>query len=380
MLRTFSEGSIGSIPSGYAAEVVISVLLTLLLLRFLKPMARRLGLVDRPGGRKDHIRPTPTIGGVAMAVAAILAIFIAGDASQAFIAFAVGAVALIGIGWLDDIYDVRWQWRVLAEMTAALIIIYWGEVRVDYVGRLFGGGGVDLGVLAVPFSMFATVGAINAINMCDGSDGLAGCLCLAALMMLTAAALYTGNAALFADLLPFIAAIAIFLTFNLRMLGRRRAGVFMGNAGSAFLGLVIAWAAFRLTQNSDHPVSPVLAPWLVAPPLVDCLTLIVRRIRQGRSPFSADHDHMHHLLLEAGFTPTQIALGLAGASCALGGLAAWVLQTVIGTEVHLVLGFIALTLGYYWLTARRARAVDVFTRLHEFLRSRLRFLVKRETG
>ena len=105
-------------------------------------------------------------------------------------------------------------------------------------------------------------------------------------------------------------ALAAFLAWNVRLPWRPRAKVFLGNAGSALLGLVIAWSAFRLTQNPGHPVNPVLALWLLPVPVMDCLVLIVRRLQAGRSPFSAGRDHIHHLMQEAGFGPTRAALWL----------------------------------------------------------------------
>lgn len=342
---------------------LMSAMLTGALLWMLQPVAHRFGLVDHPRGRKDHAFPTPITGGVSIAIAVLATLFLVGDASPALAAFAASASLLIVVGLVDDAVDLRWWWRILSQIAAALIMVYWGGVKVEYIGQLFTDTPLVLGAWSVPFTVFATVGIINAVNMADGSDGLAGSLCLVALLMLGMAALYAGNDALFSLLLPVGAAIAAFLGFNMRLPWQRRARVFLSNAGSTFLGFTIAWMAFRLTQNGNHPVSPVLAPWLLAPPVIDCLVLIVRRIKLGRSPFHADRDHMHHLLLDAGFKPTQIALGLAGLSLTLGLAAALVLKTDMGTETHLAVAFVLLTGGYYWLTSRRPRAVAIFSRL-----------------
>lgn len=338
-------------------------MLTGLLVWMLHPFAHRHGLLDRPAGRKDHAYPTPITGGLAIAAAVFVTLFAVNEYSAMFAAFTAASMLLIVVGLLDDAYDLRWWWRIMSQIAAGLIMVYWGGVRVDYVGPIFTDTPIILGVWAVPFTLFATVGLINAVNMCDGADGVAGSLCLAALLMLAAAALYAGNNQLFAWLLPIISAIAVFLVFNMRFPWQRRAKVFLGNAGSAFLGFTVAWVAFRLTQNTSHPVSPVLAPWLLAAPLIDCLVLIARRLKLGRSPFNADRDHLHHLLLDAGLKPTQVAVGLALLSLFMGLTAALVLRTNLGNETHLVIGFIALAVGYYWLTSRRPRAVKTFKRL-----------------
>lgn len=349
--------------------ILVAATMTLMLVLALLPLASRLRLLDepdQPGGRKLHARPTPTIGGLAMflGVCAAMPLLVPSQEYQAFMA---AGLLLIGVGLLDDAYDVSWYWRILAQTIAVLIMIYWGGVRVEYVGLVFSTTPLELGPWAVPFTVIGALGVINAFNMCDGVDGLAGSLCLAALGMFAIAALYAGNVALFSGLLPILAVVGVFLLYNMRFPWQSRARVFMGNAGSAFLGLAMAWAAIRLTQNAAHPVSPALAPWLLAPPLIDCLVLTVRRIKLGRSPFHADRDHMHHLLLDAGFSPTRVAIGLTALSCALALAAALVLRTNAGTETHLVIAFAALTLGYYWLTARRVRAIRAFSRLREAL-------------
>jgi len=351
----------------YLIAIAMSSLLTCLLVWLLHPFAHRHGLLDLPNGRKDHAYPTPVTGGLAIAVAVFATLFTLNEYSAMLAAFAAASMLLIVVGLLDDAYDLRWWWRMMSQVAAGLIMVYWGGVRVEYVGPIFTDAPIDLGVWAVPFTLAATVGLINAVNMSDGADGLAGSLGLVALLMLGAASLYAGNEHLFASLLPIISAVAVFLVFNMRFPWQRRAKVFLGNAGSAFLGFTIAWVAFRLTQNTAHPVSPVLAPWLLAPPLIDCLVLIVRRLKLGRSPFRGDRDHAHHLLLDAGFNPTQVALGLAVLSLLLGSIAALVLQTNIGNETHLLIGFGGLTAGYYWLTSQRCRAVRTFTRLRVLL-------------
>jgi UDP-GlcNAc:undecaprenyl-phosphate GlcNAc-1-phosphate transferase len=157
--------------------------------------------------------------------------------------------------------------------------------------------------------------------------------------------------------------VAGFLAFNLRTPWRKRASVFLGNSGSAYLGLVIAWASFRLTQNPVYPVTPVLAPFLIAPPVIDCLTLIARRIAYRRSPFAADRTHVHHLMLEGGFTPTGVVLTLSALSFSLGLGAALALLADVPIPLFLV-AFIAAIGGWYALSAKHERAVAVFAALH----------------
>lgn len=349
---------------------LITAALTAYALLLLRHYAQRLGLVDRPQGRKMHRRPTPAIGGLAMAFAvAAVAWMRSTDVSDAVFGYLLAAGIVLAVGVLDDIYDVKWWCRLAAQCTAALIMIHVGGIRIEQLGGAFGYGGIALDSLSVPLTVIATVGVINALNMADGSDGLAGALAMAALTMLGAAAFHIGNLRLFELLVPFLGALFAFLWFNTRLPWQPRAQVFMGNAGSAFLGFTILFVALRLTQNPHNPVSPTLAPWLLAPPIIDCLTLIVRRIRMGRSPFHADRGHMHHLLQDAGFSAGQITMLLAGLSLCLGLAAAAALKIQL-PEYWLTIAFVALTVGYYGLTSKRERALGLLRRLHRVLHGR----------
>ena len=345
-------------PTSAVAAFVLAALLPW----WLEPAARRLDLMDYPKGRKDHERPTPVTGGLAMAIASILAYWAAPNLTPSIQAFCIAAVLLVAVGLWDDKHDLRWYWRVLAQVLAALVVIFWGGVRVEQLGPLFGLGQTSLGFLSVPFTVFAMVGIINAMNMIDGADGLAGMLGLAALAMLCAASVYAGNLMLAERVAVLCGALAGFLVWNLRFPWRPRARVFMGNAGSGFLGLVIAWVSFRLTQNDGHPVNPVLALWLLPIPVMDTLVLIVRRLQEGRSPFAAGRDHIHHMMQDAGFGPTRAAFWLTVFSLACGLVVGQAMRLDVPNPL-LLAAYIALCVGWYLLTRDRARAVAFFRRL-----------------
>lgn len=337
--------------------------LTFVIQWLLMPVAHRWNLLDFPNGRKDHAHPTPITGGIAMAIGILVTAWATLDHVGApLLAFTLGSALLIVVGLLDDKYDLPWAVRICAQVAAALIMVYVGDVRVQHLGPVFGLGDVSLDWLAVPMTVFATVGLINAINMIDGADGLAGSLVLTALVMLAAACLYSGNTVMFERVVILVGAVAAFLWFNLRFPWRPRAKLFMGNAGSAFLGFCIAWVAFRLTQNPGHPVSPVLALWLLPVPVIDCLVLMARRLRAGHSPFKADHNHVHHLLRAGGFSPMHKAVFLSLFSGLCGLVAGQALRLDV-PEPLLLLAFIGLCVGWYWLTSRRDRVIDTIARV-----------------
>jgi UDP-GlcNAc:undecaprenyl-phosphate GlcNAc-1-phosphate transferase len=343
-----------------AERGLAAAVLTFLMLWLLQPLARRWQLMDVPSGRKDHAHPTPIIGGLAMAIGIMVTGWsLLPSPGTPFLAFSLGSSLLILVGLLDDKHDLPWWLRICAQVTAALLMIYVGGVRVEHIGPLFGLGDTSLGFLAVPFTVFATVGVINAINMSDGADGMAGSLVLTAVVMLGAAAWYSGNDVMAQRVVILAGAVAAFLWSNMRFPWRARAHVFMGNAGSAFLGYAVVWIAFRLTQNPGHPVSPVLALWLLPVPVIDCLVVMTRRVRMGRSPFKADHNHIHHILRASGFQPMKKALVLSFFSAVCGLLVGQALRLDIPEP--LLLGvFVALCGAWYWLTSRRERAVRFF--------------------
>lgn len=338
-----------------------------LLIWLLKPVAFHYGLLDCPKGRKAHAAPTPVTGGLAMTLAVVAGGAVAiRTASPELTYLILGMALLLAVGLLDDLRDLRWWWRILAQVVAALGLYYGGGVRVEQLGGVFGFPELTLGPLSLPLTVIATVGLINAINLVDGVDGLAGTLVLAALLMLTAAALYAGNGELAGETLILGGAVVGFLAWNFRIPGRSRAAAFMGNSGSALLGLAIAWVCFRLTQNPGHPVSPVLALWLLPVPVMDCLVLIVRRLREGRSPFSAGCDHIHHCMRDAGWGPMGICVVLGGFSL-LCGLAAGQAMRLDIPNPLILLAWIGMVVGWYALSVRRTRALVLFKALRRLL-------------
>ncbi|WP_324307116.1 MraY family glycosyltransferase [Thermomonas sp.] len=342
---------------------VMSLLVTTLVLWVLQPLARRLNLLDHPYGRKDHANPTPVTGGVAIFIGCAVAFVWSQTSTPSTQAFLAAAGVVVAMGVYDDMRDMRWYTRILIQAFAALIIIFWGGVRVEQLGPAFGLESLPLGWLSVPFTVFATIGIINAMNMIDGADGQAGLLGLAALVMLLAASVYAGNIVLASRLSVLCGALAAFLAWNMRLPWRPRAKVFLGNAGSALLGLIIAWVSFRLTQNPGHPVNPVLALWLLPVPIMDCLVVSVRRLREGRSPFAAGRDHIHHILQDAGFGPTRAAVHLTWFSFICGMSVALLIRTHKVPYPVLLLGFFVLCMAWYGLSYDRPRAVALLHRL-----------------
>jgi UDP-GlcNAc:undecaprenyl-phosphate GlcNAc-1-phosphate transferase len=347
---------------------ILSFLVSAGTIAALLPLARRLNWVDHPNHRKNHDAPTPVIGGLGVFVGIAVPVFMVNGLNNYAIGWFTGALLLVIVGLIDDRIDVRWYVRLAVQILAALCLIYIADTRAAHLGPLFGLPDVETGWLSVPLSVFAIVGLINALNMADGIDGLVGSLVVASMLMFISAGIYSGIPEITFRLMWVAGAVMGFLWFNLRFGKQTRARVFLGDTGSALLGYTIAYIAFRLTQNPVHPITPILAPYLIAVPIIDCVVLMVRRWRQGGSPVQADRNHIHHLLLDAGFSVNQAVRFLLLLSFMIGlEAAAWLTLDVPYEKAVLLLNFILMTLVWYALSRDRARIVAQLTRLHRFL-------------
>src|SRR5690606_5570336 len=166
------------------AYLALPLIITILLMFTLRPAARRLGLIDRPGGRKMHVGEVPVVGGLAMAGGLMASSIYSHEALAQFSYFAVALGVLVVVGALDDRYDLPALARFLAQVCAALLMVGGAGVTAHDIGYVFFGGLVELGWFSIPFSLAIVLTAINAFNMIDGSAGLAGIQALVALAFL----------------------------------------------------------------------------------------------------------------------------------------------------------------------------------------------------
>lgn len=315
--------------------------------------ARILGWVDRPDARKHHRDPIPMVGGVAMYAAFCASVPLLAEQPRASFALLASMTLLTLVGLYDDLFSLRPTLRFVFQIGAILLMALVGNVTLTSLGNLFGWGNVLLGDFTIPFTIFAVVGVINAFNMIDGLDGLAGGLALLATLCLIVLNLLapTAGSATIGALSVLALSIAGFLCFNLRHPWRTRASVFMGDAGSTMLGFTLGWFLVHLSQGPEAVMAPVTAIWIVALPLMDAVAVMARRIRAGRSPFAADRQHLHHLLLGLGLTDGRVCAILltAAALAAAGGVLAWWLGIPEHWQFYSFLAAFAL---YYRFTTR----------------------------
>jgi UDP-GlcNAc:undecaprenyl-phosphate GlcNAc-1-phosphate transferase len=336
-----------------ALQMTLSALVSAAMLSILFPRAASLGLVDHPTGeRKHHDAPVPVIGGVAIFSAILLVSLVAWPISKPLAFGLAGAAVLVFVGIIDDQRGLRASVRFAAQAAAVSLLSLGGGVKLTSLGDLLGFGPIDLGVLSIPVTVFAMVGIINAFNMIDGIDGLAGGLTLIAILGLLLLAPSIGP--------PQV----LLLIDNLQLLACRRRRVFLGDSGSMLLGYLVVWGLVD-AATTDHGITPVTALWLVALPLMDTLRVILRRVRRGRSPFAADSGHLHHMLSSVlGSTRWALVVMLAlGSGLAAAGIVAHeygLQERIIFVAAILVfLSYIVLThLARRWAEQIAARSAD----------------------
>lgn len=343
-------------------KYLLVLLATAVLIKAFSAPAVRIGLVDHPGGRKRHEGAVPLIGGPAILAGFAFGALILLDSLHVHRALfaALGLLAIVGI--LDDLHDLSPSRKFLAQVVAALFMTSWGGVSILQLGDLVGFGPVALRGWSIPFTVVCVLGIINAINMADGIDGLAGGLAMVGVIFLGVAGVLTGQETQARLLFVMAAAIGGFLIFNLRLPWQLRAKVFMGDSGSMILGLFLTWFSISLTQHGTEALPPVVAVWFLAVPILDMGLVTIRRLSKGLSPFRARRDHLHHVLLLAGHSPARTVhlMLLVAILLALVGFAAWRMNV---PDSVLFWAFMALFAVYYGLSLRAWRLVRLLRKL-----------------
>ena len=294
--------------------MLVAFVTTVALMLALHPIAHRIGLVDQPGGRKQHSETIPIIGGLAMFVGIVSGIVVLGILDDALVGLVTACILLVGIGVIDDRYEVSSVPRMAVQLAAILIMTNSFGLSLSSLGDPFGFGEILLGPFSLIVTIMVAITVINAYNLVDGVDGLAGILTLIALF---AVGIVGGPAAISTHVALIVAMSVIgFLIFNFPVIANRPIRSFMGDAGSTLLGFVVFWVTLGISQGDGAIISPVLGLWFASIPVYDSLTCFVRRIAAGKSPFAPGRDHFHHTLLRGGFGTRQKLAILGGLQAA----------------------------------------------------------------
>jgi len=267
-------------------EFVLIFILSFVLVRAVRTHGLRFGLVDVPNGRSTHVKHTPRGAGIGFFLAVVLVFpFFHTDVLLAYPWTFVAIFLIFIIGVLDDHRDASPNTKFFVIILAT-VFLYLDHIFIDKLGTFFGFP-LSLGWLSLPFTVFAVVGFTNALNLIDGLDGLAATVSI----VILGAFFWVGyeHHDMFMMVLSgaFISTLLAFLVYNWHP-----ASIFMGDSGSLMLGFVIAMLAIK--SLAYLPAVSIL--FIAAIPVLDTVIVMVRRKINGRSMFSADRCHVHHIL------------------------------------------------------------------------------------
>ncbi len=313
--------------------------------------AHKLKLFDQPdNARKVHSDPKPLVGGLGI-VAGVLVTMLLFFPVVKYISFMFSILLILGIGVLDDRYDISFKVRFLAQIAATAITMnYFRGMQLNSFGDLFGFGAVETGLLAVPLTIFCVLGVINAVNMIDGLDGLAGTISLIAFSGFAFLAWLNGMPSFTLLGLAFAGALAAFLKFNWYP-----SKLFMGDAGSMTLGFVLAFFSIEITQHPQGQVPPMAALLILAVPITDTLVVMTRRMMNRKSPFEPDRTHMHHTLLAMNFKHSGVTVIMGSISLFFTLVALF--STMMHVPEYVLFGFYACWFLLFWYSSSPEKGI-----------------------
>ncbi len=321
---------------------LVSFAFGLLALPIVIRIAKAKGLVVRPNKRMSHTGEVPNIGGLGIYFSVMLS-YLLFDYDQ--IAhnqfFMIGVALIMAIGFIDDILVLTPLAKLTGETLAGIALIGFGDLRLTHLHGIFGIG--EIGVVpSYLLSLFVLIGIINAINLIDGVDGLASGLGMLYCLFFAVYFHLVGSTSWSVLAICMIGALAVFFIYN--VFGHK-GKIFMGDSGSLLLGYLITAFVFRFCeQNAYHVVpeiyhmsaAPAVAICVLTVPIFDTLRVSITRIKQHRSPFKPDKNHIHHLLLRTGLNHIQTTCVLLTVSLFFIGLAIlgrnWNIWVLLGTD------------------------------------------------
>ena len=286
---------------------ITAFIISLVLTPIIRDIFHAYNVVDRPGFRKLHAYPIPRLGGIAIAVAYVIALirvlgstgvsdvsneaFSSDDALLWKLLPSAGVILLTGI--LDDFFNLTAIYKLVGQL-AAFAVAFWAGLRIETIA------GVALPMaVSLPVTVFWLLLSTNAFNLIDGLDGLCAVMGCTGTAALFAAASIQGNVPLQQATLPLIGALLGFLFYNFS-----RATMFLGDSGALLIGYLVGCYGIMYTERATA-LGALVPLMVISVPLMDLSLSVVRRFMTNRPIFAADQGHIHHRLLDSGFTPRR---------------------------------------------------------------------------
>lgn len=277
---------------------IVAFLITFTATPIVKFLAYRCGAIDVPkDDRRVHKKPIPRLGGLAIFYGFIVSVFCFADINTEFRGILIGASIIVILGIFDDILDINALAKLIVQIIAALIVVYHG-VKIDILRNPFSDGGYfNFGFFSYIITVLWIVGITNAVNFMDGLDGLAVGISSITAVTLVTISLLVGAYEIAVFALALAGSGFGFLPFNFYP-----AKIFMGDTGSTFLGFMLACLSILGLFKLYAAISFAIPVIILGLPIFDTGFAIMRRIFKGQSPMLPDRGHLHHMLIDLGFT------------------------------------------------------------------------------
>lgn len=324
----------------YILPFIIGLIATLIITPFVKKLAFRMGAVDTPNERKVHTNIMPRLGGLAIYLGVVASVWWMVDDYKEIAAIMVAATIVVITGVIDDRVELKPIYKLLGQVIAAVIVIYFG-VQMEFIHLPFSGSDTfDFGVLTIPISIIWIVGVTNSINLMDGLDGLASGVTAIATATMLILAIMMGNVPVILLASALLGSLIGFLFFNFHP-----AKIFMGDSGSLFLGFMMAVLSLLGFKQATF-ASLILPILILGVPLSDTIFAILRRLANNRPISSPDKQHLHHCLINMGLSHRTTVLVIYGISAFFGASAILLSRVTLWVEIIvLALLVLILTLG-----------------------------------
>jgi UDP-GlcNAc:undecaprenyl-phosphate/decaprenyl-phosphate GlcNAc-1-phosphate transferase len=282
-----------------------SLVICMALIPVLMATAGRLQFVDLPGDRKIHHAPMAKVGGIAFAAGTFVAMLLWAPKDPIVTSGLIGGAVILLFGAWDDRVGLGYKAKFLGQLIAAAVVVWIGGVHLTSLPFM---GETPLPLwIAAPVTLFLLVAVTNALNLADGLDGLAGGLSLLSFGGMTFLAYLAGDWVVMSMMVAVLGGLLGFLRFN-----TYPASIFMGDAGSQFLGFYLGLCAIVLTDPARGPYSPALISLIWGLPILDTAGVMIQRLVERRSPFVADKNHLHHKLLGFGLSHREAVMMIYG--------------------------------------------------------------------
>ncbi|MEH6347730.1 MAG: MraY family glycosyltransferase [Bermanella sp.] len=299
-----------------------SLVLTYVLTRLLIPVAPKLGLIDVPCQRKKHTGAIPLVGGLAIYASVFICTMLFTKLQIELLSIITLGGILTTLGTLDDKYGLSPNLRLALQFFAGGLLSYGAGIELQTLGNAVGLGMIQTGFLAIPLTAIGIAALANAYNMTDGIDGLAASLGIIAFASLIISLYDELNPSELKVLSFYALSLCTYLIFNFAIKPLAPSKVFMGDAGSMFIGFSIGAFCIYFSQKAEYELAPTTVLWFVAVPLYDMVATMIRRMRKGQSPFYPDRTHLHHLLIHLGLNGKQALAFIVAFAATLGGVGA----------------------------------------------------------